>query len=203
MENSNDWLPVLATLSGAIVAGAISVIIHWLSNKHAKDTLGIQLSEERARWAVEYELERIQKFYATAENLLDAIIAMRIQQAWELDSDPPPEWVLSYNDARGGAERSLDSSRSEVLLLSENVQNRYNSAVKKYDDWFMAKDRAEGVKHLQFLEKDLAEFIDFLAKYYREIFNQRRTGSDVARLYSHARPYPIALDSGLRRNGDN
>lgn len=175
----SDWLPVFGTLAGVVVTGVISFALYWLSNHHAKDTLILKLSEERAKWAVEYELDRIQKFYVTAEKLLAAVVALRIQQAWDKGTRPPPPWVLSYNDARGGIEKALDLAGSEVLLLNEKIRSEYRASLKGYNDWFLAEGKEDCVKSLHNLENDLTGFIEYLANHYRETFDRRRHGTDI------------------------
>jgi len=116
-----DWLPVVGTLAGAVVAGGLSIVLHNASNKHAARILDKNLSEERARWAVEYELDQIQKFYGTIERLLDAASAFRIQQAWGRTDDSPPSWVLSERDACEAVENARRSAHLEALLLNDDV----------------------------------------------------------------------------------
>ena len=66
----DSWIPVIGTLSGAIVAGGISVLVHWMSNRHATENTKLILAEERAKWASEKRLERLQAFYGEVEKLL-------------------------------------------------------------------------------------------------------------------------------------
>ncbi len=93
-----DWLAVVGTLAGALVAGGISFVLLWSSNKHAPQIVKINLAEERARWAAERQLERIQIFYETIEKLIASVEQFRIQQAWAStiagsESEKAPSWV--------------------------------------------------------------------------------------------------------------
>ncbi len=94
----NAWLPVIATLSGAVVAGTISVLVSWLSNKNAMQHTRLMLSEDRARWAAEKRLDNLRQMFGAVERLLNATQQFRIQQAWsateEKEGTKPPNWVL-------------------------------------------------------------------------------------------------------------
>jgi hypothetical protein len=177
-----QWLPVIATLAGAIVAGVISFVLHIQSNKHANYLAKLHLSEERARWATEHTLERIQKFYGTIDRLLFATGQFRIQQAWEADpigDEPPPKWVLSYNDARGNFEDELHNTKNEISLLDEEVQKRFNFSNECYMKWFLSKNKNQNVEELVALENHLHEYKTWLSAQYRAIFSSRRNSDDV------------------------
>ena len=180
MENSSNWLPVVGTLGGAIVAGGISFILHWSSNRHARVTLDQRLSEERARWAVEYELEQLRLFYGTTEKLISAAENFRLQQAWARREPPAPDWILPYVAARGEIEDAILIARSEALLLNEEIQSEFQTALKGHQDWFLSRDENQAVDNLLRLEKDLQTFKKYLAAYFRKVFYQRKRGIDVA-----------------------
>jgi hypothetical protein len=117
----NEWLPVVGTLSGAIVAGIISILVSWRSNRNAMLHTKLTLAEDRARWAVERRLESLQQFYRTIEQLLDATEQIRIQEVWTLglkeEGIPIPDWVLSPGDARERFETAVRASSSQTLFL--------------------------------------------------------------------------------------
>ncbi|HEY5336795.1 MAG TPA: hypothetical protein VIJ85_01205 [Rhizomicrobium sp.] len=177
------WLPVLATLAGAAVTGAIAIILARLANKHAIRVAKLHMNEERARWAAERWLERLQKFYGTVESLITAAENFRIQQAWDANPLPDgyvPPWILSYNDARGGLEDALARAGSEISLLDDDIRAEYVAAQKKYHEWFMAKTKDASVQALAALEGDLIKFKDSLAARYRQVFDARRSGADLS-----------------------
>ena len=182
-----DWLAVVGTLAGALVAGGISFVLLWSSNKHAQQIVKINLAEERARWAAERQLERIQIFYGSIEKLIASVQQFRIQQAWESSiaeskHEKAPSWVLSYDVAKEGIEDALNFTYSEILLLDEDIQSKYNQAVTHYHrGWHFAKDKQAQVQHIMELEKELIVFKELLAARYRKVFDARRTGSDLVR----------------------
>jgi hypothetical protein len=175
----DNWLPVAGTLAGAIVAASISFILHWMSNKHTQQIQQVSLSEERARWAVEHELARIQKFYGTIEKLSDAVQDIRIQQAWAGKDGSSPNWVLSAKSAREAFENALNSAYLEVLLLDSDMQAEYEKAHSKYNDWLLAETNEEGVTKLLQMGNDLANFRNSLGERYRKVFNDRKVGADI------------------------
>jgi hypothetical protein len=175
-----DWLPVVGTLAGAIVAGGISFILHSASNRHAIRVLKTNLSEDRARWAAEHELNRIQKFYGTIEQLIEAVLNFRIRSVWDArDGKTAPRWVLSKEDAREGIETALQSAYSEISLLSVDIQAEFKKSTEHYRKWYLADTSEEGMEHLLHLERDLATFKRSLGERYREVFDARKSGSDL------------------------
>lgn len=181
----NNWLPVIATLSGAIVAGAISVLVHWLSNRHSLRHTKILLAEERAKWAIEKRLDRLQNFFGTLEKLFKATSEFRIQQAWEATakSDPTtkiPKWVASYDKARGGFEDMLTEIARELLLLDEEVQLEYEKADISWFRWMKSKTENESAETLYKMEADIQQFRKWVAKRYRTQFEDRFKGADHA-----------------------
>jgi len=178
----DHWLPVIATLSGAIVAGTISLLVHWLSNRHATHHTKLVLAEERARWAIERRLDRLQNFYGTVEKLLDATIKFRVQQAWQATSKEygatPPDWVLSYDDARGGFEDQLGNTASEMSLLDEDIQAEFKRLDITWLRWLLRKADDDGAKALVGLEDDIRKFQNWLSQRYRRAFEDRVKGAD-------------------------
>jgi hypothetical protein len=174
------WLPVVGTLAGAIVAAVISFILHGASNRHAMRVLKTNLSEDRARWAAEHELSRIQTFYGTIEQLVEAAVSFRIRQAWEARGGKPvPSWVLSAKDAREGIQTPLESAYSAISLLSLDIQTKFEKTTEHYRKWYLSDTREEGLEHLVRLEHDLEIFKKALGERYRQIFDARRSGSDL------------------------
>lgn len=177
------WLPVIATLSGALVAGIIAVFVQWLANKHERNHTIILLGEERARWATERYLDRLQIFFAAIESLAEAAGGFRLHNAWAIrtseDGLEPPKWVPSYDEARSKLDDSLHEARMQVFLLDENTISEFNAAIKNYTAWQCARYRDEGVEHLFQLEKDLAEFRNWLSLQYRKSFDRRKSGLDI------------------------
>jgi len=177
------WLTLIATLAGALVAGGISALLQSISNKHALATARMNFAEERARWATERQLDRIQKFHGTIEKLMVAAVQLRIQQAWSsrfaTDITPAPKWVLSYDDARGGYEAALDNANSEMSLMDEDIQLDFLQATHRYFNWTISKTEGEGVQELVEMERELLIFKKGLAQRYRKVFDARRTGLDA------------------------
>jgi len=182
----NNWLPVIATLSGAIVAGVISLLVHWISNRHAMQHTKLVLAEERARWAIERRLERLQAFYGTIEKLLDATVQFRVQQVWQgiAQKEPGatiPEWVPSYDTARGDFEDQLSNVSRELLLLDEAIQSEYDREDISWVRWIsVAIDTDNGVTALVDLEDAIRRFRLWVAKRYRTQFEERLKGADHA-----------------------
>jgi hypothetical protein len=177
------WLPVIATLAGAAVAGAISIILAHLANRHSVRILKLNMGEERAAWAAERRLERVQRFYGSIEMLIVAATNFRIQQAWDANPLPDgylPPWVQSYNEARGSLEDAFSRTSSEISLLDDDIRSEYMEAKRKYFDWFVAKTKESSVQALLALENDLAKFKDALAIRYRQIFDARKAGTDLS-----------------------
>ena len=177
-----DWLPVIGTLLGAIVAGGIAIILHIASNRNSRILLSMQLEEERARWAAEHELDRIRHFYRTIEQLMEAAEIFRIQQAWSTHDRPTiPSWVPSEGEARDKIGDALRSSYSEISLLSADIQFAFRQSLENHRQWYLAKTREEGLEHLLQLEHDLDALKTRLGERYREVFDSRTSGSDIAR----------------------
>lgn len=179
-----NWLPVVATLSGAVVAGAISLLVTWLSNRHAIQTAKLTLSEDRARWATEKRLEQLRAFYRGVEDLLEATQHLRIQQAWEAseaqDSIKAPKWVLSSADAREGFERALHKMFLESCLLEREIEDQFGKVRAHQRKWLLAKTTGDGVHALTAMEQELVTFRKGVAERYRLAFEERRKGADIA-----------------------
>lgn len=182
----DNWLPVIATLSGAIVAGAISLLVHWLSNRHSMQHTKLVLAEERARWAIEKRLENLLHFNGTMESLMDATVQFRVQQAWEATAKQEPEvsipdWVWSYDKARGGFEEQFSKVSRELLLLEEDIQSEFDRLNISWVRWIgAAKTTDASVQALVGLEEDIQNFRRWLAKRYRTQFEDRFRGADHA-----------------------
>jgi len=174
---------VIGTLAGAIVAGVISIVLAILSNRQALKTSKLTFAEERAKWAAERQLERLQKFYGTAEKLIDATTNLRIQQAWEMsykkDKIPVPKWVLSVNDARASFVAALQNTNSEMSLLDADIQDEYIDATQRHFNWLIAKTEEQGVQELVEMERELIAFRHNIALRYRKVFDERRHGIDL------------------------
>ena len=179
----NEWLPIVGTLAGATVGGAISFLLHWSANRHSRSVLKLNLANEAAKWAVERELEGIRRFYATVEKLSEATGKFRQQQAWEKlfggSDDKPPSWMLSYADARGGLENALQAANSEKIFLDAKIQSEYDKAIKPYDDWFGATNQEESLECLIELEDSVHKFKKEVAIHFRGIFENRKSGADI------------------------
>lgn len=187
----NEWLPIVGTLSGAAIAGAISFLLHWSANRHTRATQKLTLASEAAKWAAERELEGMRRFYGTVEKLYEAVGNFRRQQAWanlleskEEDYLGPeevktPDWIPSHNDARGALEEALYAANSEKIFLDSKIQAEYDKAIKPYQQIFMAMNTAETLQALAELNDSLFEFRRLVADHYRTIFENRKTGADI------------------------
>jgi hypothetical protein len=181
----NSWIPVVGTLLGATIAGVISILLSWLSNRRAAQNTKLLLSEERAKWAVEKRLERLENFYSVVEKLLDVTIQFRVQQAWHTSAEKepglePPEWVASYDNARGDWEEQLSVVARALLFQDEIVQAEFEKSNIKWLRWLGSKTTDEGVQALVGMEEDIQKFIKWIAKRYREQFEDRYRGTDHA-----------------------
>jgi hypothetical protein len=181
----NPWLPVIATLSGAIVAGTISILVALISNRFAKWNADIALREERAKWAVERRLQGLESLYASLERVEDAAQKHRIARAWKwTQSEEPdlkiPEWVSDENDARAQYEDAVGDAISKTLLMDEELVKEFEKARENYWKWFGSRDHSEGVNALLSLEGDLGNFRRAVAQQYRATFHGRRIGTDIS-----------------------
>jgi type II secretory pathway component PulJ len=181
----NNWIPVIGTLLGAIVAGSISVILSFLSNRHATQNTKLVLAEERARWAIEKRLQRLQTFHGIIEKLANATSQFRIQQAWQAsyEKEPglkPPKFVGSYEKARGEWEKQLGEVHRELLMQDEEVQSQFKQSNITWLRWLASKSIDEGVETLFSMEDDIQAFTMWLAKRYRSQFEGRYRGADHA-----------------------
>jgi len=141
------------------------------------------LAEDRAKWAIEKRLERLKNFYSAVEKLLDVTIQFRVQQAWQASAkeEPglePPDWVLSYDTARGGWEDQLGVVARELLFQDEEVQAEYEKSNIKWLRWLGSKTTRDGVQALAGMEDDVQKFNKWIAKRYREQFEDRYRGVD-------------------------
>ncbi|MBS0473276.1 MAG: hypothetical protein JSR60_19555 [Proteobacteria bacterium] len=183
----NSWLPIFATLSGAIVAGAISLLVNWLSNRNALQHARLHLAEDRARWATEKQLSQLEDYYAEIDRLYEATHNFRIQQAWEAtcredEATKMPDWVLPYDRARSGLEEGLDRLYLKSSLLDDEIQEQFK-AVREYQlKWFKSSMSHEAAEVLMEMEREIAKFRERISRRYREIFRNRRNGSDVVSL---------------------
>ena len=179
------WLAVIGTLAGAVVAGVISIVLMILSNKHALKVAKLKLAEDRAQWAAERQLEQLRGFYGNLERLVGAVEQFRIQQAWDADlfgdGVPAPDWVPTYNTARGEFEDALRATGTQTSLLDEGVQAEYERVRGHYLKWLCSKTKEAGVNEILDMEKDLHAFRRWLAKCHQDIFDKRRSGRDVVR----------------------
>lgn len=177
------WLPIIGTLAGAVVAGAISVALMILSNRHSLRIAKLNFQEDRAKWAAERQLDRLQKFHSSLQRLVTAVEQFRIQQAWAADpledGTPAPKWVHSYDAARGEFEEAIRAINTDIALLDENVQAEYKRVRKHQFDWFCSKSEKEGVGVLCSMEQDLLKFRESLAQRHRNVFDSRRLGADL------------------------
>jgi hypothetical protein len=179
----NNWLPVIATLSGAIVAGLISLFLHWLANKHSAQHTRLVLAEERARWATERRLADLKDFFGAIEKLMEATQQFRIQQAWaaveEKEGTKPHSWVPSYNDARGGFENALHAAVLHSFLLEAEVEADFRDAKIIEIDWLVAKTADDAVLALCAVEQNIDKFRRRISKRYQSVFDERRKGLDI------------------------
>lgn len=179
----NAWIPIIGTLAGALVAGGMSLVLLVLANRHAQRVLSRNLMEDRARWAAERQLDQLRAFYAAIEELALAAAQLRIQQAWSAmltATEKAPDRVLPPDVARGAVEKALRITWYDSLFLDDRIRSSYRQVLNHYDGWFLSKTVDEGVGHLLNFENALRGFRHELAKKYRDIFDDRRTGSDVA-----------------------
>jgi hypothetical protein len=184
-EAVNNWIPVIGTLLGATIAGVISIVLSWLSNRRTEKNTKLLLAEERAKWAVEKRLERLQVFYSAIEKLQDVTSQFRVQQVWHAliqkeEEVEAPRWVQSYDKARGEWEDQFGVVTRNLLFQDEGVRTEFEKRNIKWVRWMLSKTTDEGVQILMDLEDDIQKFKEWLAKRYRDQFEDRYRGLDHA-----------------------
>ena len=178
-----EWLPVIATLLGAALAGFISIIVQLIANRHARQNHLDDLSEERARWAAEHELQKIQSLYAAIENLADAVQWFRIAEAWDLTSSSSdiarPDWAPDSGDAQLAMDKSWQAVSYELPFLDDTFREKFEAATTYRREYNRAELNEERIEALQELERSLYSFKRELGVRYRHIVETRRAGEDV------------------------
>lgn len=169
-----SWIPIVGTLLGTIIGGAISFLAQKLAARYAREIQTRNMAEERARWVVEKQLVEMKSLYKQLADFIDVTAEFRIHKAREVlvasseisasrDSE-------EYNLKRERWENTLKMVLADILMFDVELHEKFKQVLRPRTDWFMAKDGKEALDCLIKLEENLQRFAEDLAGRYREVF---------------------------------
>jgi hypothetical protein len=179
----DSLIPVLGTLTGALIGGGVSVLTQRFTARYMREIQLKNMAEERARWAAETKLRELKKLYGQVAGFLDATGVLRRTQARRLylseDSEVSTITLNNeYDAARGQWEPALASLLDDTLIFDIEIHDMFIAAMQPRQEWFFAKTSEEGLKHLLTLEENLKNFSRQIAERYRDVFLHRQDGKD-------------------------
>jgi gas vesicle protein len=176
-------IPVVGTLAGALIGGGVALLTQRMTARYARESQIRNMAEERARWAAEKKLGELKKLYGQVVNFLDATAELRMSQArvvyiTEDTKESVGKLKAAYNSARNRWEPGLNELLDDILIFDMEIYETFREVLQPRQEWFFAKTEKEGIKHLLTLEQNLRDFSGQIAERYRQVFLDRKKGTD-------------------------
>lgn len=165
-----DWIPVFAAFGGAIIGGAVSAMVQWLSSRHQRETERLRWRDENRRWMSEHELTEYRELFNYVEQLSDAVSQMRIRIAREKHA---AHQFVTAEQARTDFEEKIWTTKRSLMLMDDETNAWLKKFNQCYQNWYVAPNQNEAIEALMVFESTIDDFRAYTAKRYKAALSER------------------------------